>query len=163
MATWDKIAGDVIAGVYDIKTVGFKRLSDSATIPTKAHATDYGFDLYASEDVILEPGETKIIPTGIAVQLPKEMEAHTRTRSGVTAKTKLRVQLGTIDNSYTGEIGVIVDSIATAGFDIDGVSYPLEEVRKGDRIAQLVVQHLPQVEAVEIDSLNETARGAGGF
>src|SRR5699024_2136489 len=144
-------------------SLGFKRLSDDAIIPTRAHKTDSGFDLYASEDVIIEPGETKIIPTGIAAQLPKGMEAQVRPRSGVTAKTKLRVQLGTIDNSYTGEIGVIVDSIATAGFDIDGVSYPLEEVRKGDRIAQLVVQHLPQVEAVEIDSLNETARGAGGF
>src|SRR5699024_2119699 len=111
MATWDKIAGDVIAGVYDLTTIGFKRLIDDANIPTKAHATDSGFDLYAAEDVIIEPGETKIIPTGIAVQLPKGMEAQVRPRSGVTAKTKLRVQLGTIDNQYRGEIGVIVDNV----------------------------------------------------
>src|SRR5690625_7789210 len=87
--------------------VGFKRLNDAATIPTKAHPTDSGFDLYASEDTIIEPGETKVIPTGIAVSLPAGYEAQVRPRSGVTAKTKLRVQLGTIDNGYAGAIGVI--------------------------------------------------------
>src|SRR5690625_1787771 len=144
--------------------VGFKRLSDGATIPTKAHASDSGFDLAASADVIIEPGETKVVPTGIAVELPEGYEAQVRPRSGVTAKTKLRVQLGTIDNGYNGEIGVIVDNIATAGFDIDGVSYPLEEVRKGDRIAQLVVQALPEVTAVEIDDVTQNSeRGEGGF
>src|SRR5690625_630798 len=91
--------------------VGFKRLSDAATIPTKAHATDSGFDLYASEDVIIEPGDTVDVKTGIAVKLPPGYEAQVRPRSGVTAKTKLRVQLGTIDNGYAGEIGVIVDYI----------------------------------------------------
>src|SRR5699024_9980354 len=81
-------------------SVGFKRLSDNATIPTKAHASDSGFDLYAREDVIIEPGETAIVPTNIAVDLPAGYEAQVRPRSGVTAKTKLRVQLGTIDNDY---------------------------------------------------------------
>src|SRR5690625_3792789 len=92
--------------------IGFKRLNDSATIPTKAHPTDSGFDLYASEDVIIEPGETAVVPTGIAVKLPEGYEAQVRPRSGVTAKTKLRVQIGTIDNGYAGEIGVIVDNKA---------------------------------------------------
>src|SRR5690625_2829411 len=91
--------------------IGFKRLNDGAILPTKAHPSDSGFDLCASEDVIIEPGETVIVPTGIAVELPKGYEAQVRPRSGVTAKTKLRVQLGTIDNGYTGEIGVIVDNI----------------------------------------------------
>src|SRR5690625_2840221 len=87
--------------------VGFKRLSDAATIPTKAHATDSGFDLYASEDAIIEPGETGVVPTGIEVKLPEVYEATVRPRSGITSKTKLRVALGTIDNSYRGEVGVI--------------------------------------------------------
>src|SRR5690606_23673394 len=91
--------------------VGFKRLNDNAIIPTKAYPTDSGFDLYASEDVIIEPGETVVVPTGIAVELPPGYEATVRPRSGITAKTKLRVQLGTIDNEYRGEIGVIVDNI----------------------------------------------------
>jgi len=160
--------------------VGFKRLSDGAIIPTKAHQSDSGFDLYASEDVIIEPGETEVVPTGIAVELPKGFEAQVRPRSGVTAKTKLRVQLGTIDNGYTGEIGVIVDNIADDPIGntsrylnfVDGSEIRQDEdipdgtyhIRKGDRIAQLVVQPLPSVEAYEISGeLDETERGGNGF
>src|SRR5690625_3950794 len=159
--------------------VGFKRLSDEAIIPTKAHPTDSGFDLYASEDVIIEPGETTIVPTSIAVELPKGYEAQVRPRSGVTAKTKPRVQLGTIDNGYNGEIGVIVDNIRMERYS--EILYGLDEkpiheksveypdvsgsylIRKGDRIAQLVIQPLPAVEAYEVDVVEETERGADGF
>lgn len=161
--------------------IGFKRLSAEAIIPTKANPTDSGFDLYASEDVIIEPGETKIIPTGIAVELPQGYEAQVRPRSGITAKTKLRVQLGTIDNGYRGEIGVIVDNNKTHTgnlwnrvINVKGAYEILADnaetvlgsylVRKGDRIAQLVIQPLPAVEAYEVEGeLKETARGEGGF
>lgn len=162
------------------------KLNENATIPTKAHATDSGFDLYAAEDVIIEPGETKVVPTGIAIQLPEGTEAQVRPRSGVTSKTKLRVQLGTIDNGYRGEIGVIVDNIEfesgitvedTDTFRVHNVAEEVtnitEEVevdvnsyivRKGDKIAQLVVQYLPKVEAVEVDELDgESERGSNGF
>jgi dUTP pyrophosphatase len=155
-------------------------LNENASLPTKAHATDSGFDLYAAEDVIIEPGDTVVVPTGIAIQLPEGCEAQVRPRSGVTAKTKLRVQLGTIDNGYNGDIGVIVDSIDDAKIDgiipehLVGIDGKLTEekakrfgsylIRKGDRIAQLVVQYLPQVEAVEVDELgDETDRGGNGF
>src|SRR5699024_3133473 len=181
MTNWEKDAGELLkesAANAEFSSqsisVGFKRLSDEATIPTKVHPTDSGFDLYASEDVIIEPGETAIVPTGIAVELPKGFEAQIRPRSGVTAKTKLRVQLGTIDNGYTGEIGVIVDNVRATvdGIDIregrtspsrcrhattlggdtitlDGGYYAVPYlIRKGDRIAQLVVQALPEVTAV---------------
>ena len=170
MSNWEKVAGELLkesaikAGVFtevssQSISVGFKRLSSEATIPTKAHPTDSGFDLYASEDVIIEPGETVIVPTGIAVELPKGFEAQVRPRSGVTAKTKLRVQLGTIDNGYTGEIGVIVDNIESRPN-----YYGKHKIRKGDRIAQLVVQALPEVTAVEIDDFTQDSeRGEGGF
>ena len=147
----------------DVVKVGFKRLSDTAVIPTRAHESDSGFDLVASEDVIIEPGETKVIPTGIAVELPDGYEAQVRPRSGVTAKTKLRVQIGTIDNGYTGEIGVIVDNIASVGFSVDGVCYPLADIKKGTRIAQLVVQELPKVKAFEVEEISDSERGASGF
>src|SRR5690625_2573440 len=170
--------------------VGFKRLDESAIIPTKAHVSDSGFDLYALEDTIIEPGETKVIPTGIAVSLPAGYEAQVRPRSGVTAKTKLRVQLGTIDNGDTGEIGVIVDNIRYTkdGVDIlsgevttsksrqvdtiDGNTITVNKsykafpylIRKGDRLAQLVIQPLPTVQAYEIEGdIEQTDRGAGGF
>lgn len=136
--------------------VGFKRLTETAQIPTKAHETDSGFDLYADEDVIIPPGETRVIKTGIAIRLPIGFEGQIRPRSGVTSKTKLRVQLGTIDNSYTGEIGIIVDNISHQEGE-----HPL--VQRGDRIAQLVLAPVPMVETYEIEKLPNTERGANGF
>lgn len=167
--------------VGSVINVGFKRLTDDAIIPTKAHPTDSGYDLYANEDVIIEPGETSIVKTGIAVELPKGFEAQVRPRSGITAKTKLRVQLGTIDQDYRGEIGVIVDNINSfstdnlvslltytdgkTGLDNNGDLYGEGTylIRKGEKIAQLVVQHLPQIIAEEVYNLEETERGDAGF
>lgn len=155
--------------------VGFKRLNENATMPSKAFPTDSGFDLYASEDVIIEPGETAVVPTGIAVVLPEGTEAQVRPRSGVTSKTSIRVALGTIDNSYRGEIGVICDNISrdtwsNASRRLDNTYDDSTRnksagylIRKGDKLAQLVVQHLPQVEAVEVTELGEGERGEAGF
>lgn len=178
-------------------TIGFKRLSENATLPTKAHASDSGWDLFAAEDVIIAPGDTVVIPTDIATQLPPGFEAQVRPRSGITSKTKLRVQLGTIDNAYRGNIGIIVDNISLMtyeledygdGLEIDYVrtnglqtvdnsgytplgniltedSVPLGTyiIRKHDKIAQLVVQPIPQTVAVEITELGESARGENGW
>lgn len=189
-------------------TIGFKRLTEDAVLPTKAHATDSGYDLVASEDVVVMPGETAVVKTGIAVELPAGYEATVRPRSGVTAKTKLRVQLGTIDNGYGGEIGVIVDNIAMPHFTTryskeDGYvtttdsqryiltldSPPYEEfmemhfndlnvevrehgwymprgtykIRKGDKIAQMVITRLPEVVGTEVFEIDETVRGSNGF
>lgn len=165
--------------------IGFKRLSDNAILPTKAHATDSGFDLFAAQDVIIAPGETVVVPTDIAVQLLKGYEAQVRPRSGITSKTKLRVQLGTIDNGYIAGIGVIIDNIYRKGdlprkfyYGVDGKaigrSYEIEGlrevpegtylIRKGDKIAQLVVQPIPATVAVEITGeLEDSDRGADGF
>lgn len=159
--------------------VGFKRLTPDATIPTKAHPTDSGFDLCAYADVIIEPGATIVVATGIAVNLPAGYEAQIRPRSGVTSKTKLRVQLGTIDNSYKGAIGVIVDNTyQSLGWDDtmpndlngnpvdvcpEGVSDGTYFIRKNDRIAQLVITRLPDIEAIEVFDVEESERGAQGF
>lgn len=152
--------------------IGFKRLSPDAVLPTRAHPTDSGFDLCASEDVIISPGATVVIPTGIAVKLPPGYEATVRPRSGVTSRTKLRVQLGTIDGGYGGEIGVIVDNISQKGplgpnfvrIDEDSDKpHAVYRISKGERIAQLVITRLPAVEAVEIAEIGESERGANGF
>src|SRR5690625_7588033 len=111
MTNWEKAASKLLKVSEDessqSNSVGFKRISDEAIIPTKAHPTDSGFDLYASEDAIIEPGETVVVPTGIAVKLPEGYEAQVRPRSGGTAKTMRRGRIGTIDNGYGGEVGVI--------------------------------------------------------
>lgn len=162
-----------------------KRLSEQACLPTKAHLTDSGYDLYAAEDVLIAPGETKVIKTDIAVALPQGYEAQVRPRSGITSKTKLRVQLGTIDNSYRGNIGIIVDNISTdyvlsetywtrfVNF-IDGnkAVAPVPEgrvptttylIRKGDKIAQLVLQQISNFDIQEVAELDETDRNSDGF
>jgi len=154
-------------------TIGFKKLNGNAILPTKAHPTDSGFDLFASEDVLIESKETVIVPTGIAIQLPEGYEAQVRPRSGITSKTKLRVQLGTIDNEYRGEIGIITDNISdksnVGAITIDGILYDRFAndgsyfIKRGDKLAQLVVQKLPRVQAVEIDELDTTTRGDNGF
>lgn len=165
--------------------VGFKRLTEDATVPVKAHSQDSGYDLVASADIIVEPGATVVVPTGISVSLPEGFEATVRPRSGVTSKTKLRVQLGTIDNGFTGGIGVIIDNIAINTIERGNVgvdmSYPLlradgtesrlktfnnnavYQIRKNDRIAQLVITRLPDVEAVEVFDVEESERGDKGF
>lgn len=161
----------------NVMEIGFKRLSENAVLPTKAHANDSGWDLYASEGVIIPPGETVVIKTDIAVVLPPGHEAQVRPRSGITSKTKLRVQLGTIDESYRGNIGIITDNISPY---IPGKNYEPADVKHvctsahfdnlcyainaGDKIAQLVIQPIPQTAAVEVfGDLDETDRGTNAY
>lgn len=140
-------------GITILIQVGFKRLTEDAILPVKAHPTDSGFDLFANESVTIYAGETKVIKTGVAVKLPPGYEAQVRPRSGVTSKTKLRVQIGTIDNDYTGEIGIITDCISGA---------PIE-INKGDKLAQLVIASRPAIETYEFTEEFETVRGNNGF
>lgn len=174
-------------------TIKIKKLNDNATIPTYAHETDSGFDLYAADDVLIEPGETALVSTGIAIDIPEGFEVQVRPRSGITRKTKLRVQLGTIDEGYTGDIGIIVDNIAQSEYDIhewSEVGYVIEEVfdifvntvsgepkrmmtynpvgtyliQRGDKIAQGVLAPVAHATFVEVDEFDgESARGANGF
>lgn len=160
--------------------VKIRKLTQAARIPTYATEGASGFDLYAAEDVIIAPGETKLIPTGLAFEIPAGYEVQIRPRSGVTLKTKLRVQLGTIDADYRGEVGVIVDNIthqATGSAPrlrnlsgkteyYDGSHYEKYTyvIRAGDRIAQGVIAPVVRAMLTEInEELTQTERGAGGF
>jgi dUTP pyrophosphatase len=160
--------------------VKIKRLHPDAVIPQYAHEFDAGFDLVAAEDVIIEPGETKLVRTGLAISLPPNYELQVRPRSGISLRTKLRVANapGTVDAGYRGEIGVIVDNIAqSSAYGIchyERVDGTLDErryegyaatylIRKGDRIAQAVIKPVEQAHFVEVDELDETERGVGGF
>lgn len=159
--------------------VQFKKLSENAITPSKNDINDSGFDLYSAEDATIRPGETVVIKTDIAIGLDEGYEAQVRPRSGITSKTKLRIILGTIDNPYRGGICVIVDNIDVVNRDgssfrnIDGsLRFPEHDIqyetssyviRKGDKIAQLVIQHLPNVILEEVDTLDDTVRGTKGF
>ncbi|MED0799348.1 deoxyuridine 5'-triphosphate nucleotidohydrolase [Bacillus inaquosorum] len=160
--------------------VNIKRLSPDAQTPAYAHATDAGFDLVAASDVIIEPGETACVPTGLAFEILEGYEMQIRPRSGITLKTKLRVQPGTVDCGYTGEVGVIVDNIAPDDvfttrvcYHVDGTVSEASDrkevlvntyiIRKGDRIAQAVIKPVEQAVFTEVDALGDSDRGAGGF
>ena len=137
-----------------MKSIQIKQLSESATLPTRAHSTDAGLDLYASEDTLVTYTHASVIPTGIAVNIPAGYEGQIRPRSGKSSKTNLRVILGTVDAGYTAEIGVIADAL-------DRSSYL---VQRGEKIAQLVIQRVetPQLEIVDqFDTQSE--RGEKGF
>ena len=94
-----------------MKSIQIKKLSESATLPTRAHTTDSGLDLYASEDTLVTYTHSSVIPTGIAVNISPGYEGQIRPRSGKSSKTNLRVILGTVDCGYNGEIGVIADTL----------------------------------------------------
>ncbi|WP_040867813.1 dUTP diphosphatase [Nocardia exalbida] len=131
------------------------RLDPGIPVPTRAHAGDAGVDLCTTQDVILEPGERVLVGTGVAVALPVGTVGLIHPRSGLAAKTGLSVvnTPGTVDAGYRGEIKVCL---------INHDPRTPIELRRGDRIAQLLVQRVELVDFMEVDTLDETTRGAGG-
>ncbi len=96
----------------------YKKVNPAAIEPAYAHDGDSGFDLYATEDVIITPGSTEKVPTGLAFELPEGYELQVRPKSGISTRTKLRVTLGTVDSNYRGEVSVMVDNIAPIEYEI---------------------------------------------
>ena len=129
-----------------------KRLDPAATLPTRAHPDDAGLDLYALEDAELGPGEGKVVKTGVAVAIPGGHVGLVCDRSSM-AKRGLKTAGGVIDAGYRGELGVMLWNITRQQ----------HVVKKGERIAQLLVIPIAVPAPVESDDLGETARGAGGF
>lgn len=126
-------------------------------LPQYATVMSAGMDLRANinETVILQPGERRLIPTGIHIGLPKGYEAQVRPRSGLAYKHGVTVlnSPGTIDADYTGDVGVILVNHGNEPFTVND----------GDRIAQMVIAQYTQVTWNEVDELNQTERGDGGF
>ena len=137
--------------------VPVRRLSGNDDLPLPAYATAgaAGMDVVAAEDVTLAPGARHAVPTGLAMAIPPGFEVQVRPRSGLALKHGISVPNtpGTIDSDYRGELKVILINLGDAPF----------EVRRGDRIAQLVLAPVVQATWLEVDHLDETARGAGGF
>jgi dUTP pyrophosphatase len=141
--------------------VRLKRLDHAEGLPLPAYETagSAGMDLRAAIDegapVTLPPGGRALIPTGLTMALPEGYEGQVRPRSGLALKFGVTClnSPGTIDSDYRGEVGVILANLGSEPFT----------VRRGDRIAQLVVAPFSQARLAEIDSLDDTARGAGGF
>ncbi len=132
------------------------RLDPGIPVPARAHPDDAGVDLCTTEDIILEPGERVLVGTGIAVALTPGTVGLIHPRSGLAAKTGLSIvnTPGTVDAGYRGEIKVCL---------INHDPRTPIELRRGDRIAQLLVQRVELVDFVEVEQLDHTARGAGGY
>lgn len=140
-------------------TVHITQLKNSDGLPVPHYQTEHaaGVDLYAAVDgsVAIEAGRWKLVPTGIAVAIPEGYEGQVRPRSGLALKHGIGMlnAPGTIDADYRGEIGVILFNFSDTSFSI----------RRGDRIAQLVLARVEKAQFVKVDALATTVRGAGGF
>lgn len=133
-----------------------KKTDSLALIPENAYAGDAGYDLCATEDVTLQPFERVLIPTGLAIQIPEGYAGFVLPRSGLALKQGLSLvnAPGLIDSNYRGELKVIA-------INLDPKT-PIE-VHVGDRIAQLVIMKVENVRFNEVDELDDSERGNGGF
>lgn len=132
------------------------RSDPSLSLPTYAKPGDAGADLCSSEDLVIAPGERALVSTGLSIALPDGFAAFVHPRSGLAIKSGIGIinAPGTIDSGYRGEIKVII------------INHDRTEefvIRRGDRIAQLVIQRVENAQFVEVEVLPESARGAGGF
>ncbi|MBQ7288753.1 MAG: dUTP diphosphatase [Clostridia bacterium] len=137
--------------------VNIKKLHPNAVIPTYGSQFSAGADLYAvlEASVVLEPGETKLIPTGLAMEIPEGYAGLIYARSGLASKKGLAPanKVGVVDADYRGEVMVALHNHSNCAATVES----------GERIAQLVIAPFLQADFNTVDELNETARGAGGF
>jgi dUTP pyrophosphatase len=131
------------------------RLKPEARLPEYAHPGDAGLDLFAAVSLSLNPGERKLVGTGISIELPPDTEAQVRPRSGLALKHGITVlnTPGTIDRGYRGEVGVILMNHGDSPFAVE----------PGMKIAQMVIAPFHTVSVHESVSLSESERGHGGF
>ncbi|WP_292602881.1 dUTP diphosphatase [Nocardioides sp. REDSEA-S30_B4] len=132
------------------------RLDPELPLPSYAHPGDAGADLHTTVDVVLAPGERALVPTGIALALPEGYVGLVHPRSGLAARHGVSIvnTPGTVDAGYRGEVKVLLVNLDPAE--------PVE-LRRGERVAQLVVQRVERAAFVEVDALPDSARGSGGY
>ena len=131
-------------------------LDKELPVPRYSHPGDAGLDLPSRTDMVLEPGQRAMVPTGIAVAIPPGFAGFVLPRSGLAARHGIALvnSPGLIDSGYRGEVTVImINTDKTEPF----------RIRKGDRIAQLVIQRVEEVKLTEVQDLDDTSRGEGGF
>mgnify|MGYP003224138704 FL=1 len=158
--------------------IPFVKCHPDAKMPEYAHPDDSGMDVYAVDDYVIHPGETKLIPTGIKMAVPNGYEIQIRPKSGRALKTKMRIanSIGTVDAGFRGELQVIIENIEppikdiTYDFDDNGRPIITSILRgsdmtigKGEKFAQLVLMEVPKAVLFQVESLDDTERGNGGF
>uniref|UniRef100_A0AB74ULA2 dUTP diphosphatase n=1 Tax=Caulobacter phage BL57 TaxID=3348355 RepID=A0AB74ULA2_9VIRU len=162
--SWDE-ARELTKVKHDGPVLLVKRLTETAKLPTRGSPKAAGLDVYydGAEPVTLRPGQRALLPTGLAITAPEGTYARVAPRSGLGVKG-LGVLAGVVDADYTGEVKVILTHHGIQN-DIFGAPFMGENVviNPGDRIAQIILEQCLIAPVVEVDSLTETERGAGGF
>lgn len=130
-----------------------KKLRAEAVVPSRAHATDAGYDLSSVATVIIQPGKRGLVPTGIACAIPHGTYARVAPRSGLAVKHGIQVGAGVVDSAYRGEVCVVLFNHGEAVF----------EVKPGDRVAQLILEKIATPPVSEVDELPPGDRGTAGF
>jgi dUTP pyrophosphatase len=133
--------------------IQIKKLNSDAIIPQYAHAHDAGMDLYACESMVIKAGERGVVPTGIAMAIPSGYVGLIWDKSGMAAKFGLKTMAGVIDAGYRGEVKIVMHNLSSADYT----------VKAGEKIAQMLIQPVLQMPLVEVESLDDTSRGVGGF
>ncbi|MCG7253671.1 dUTP diphosphatase [Corynebacterium hadale] len=145
-----------LVGAGQLPPIPLKRLDKELPLPKRAHTGDAGADLYSAETITLKPGQRALVGTGVALALPLGTVGLIHPRSGLAAKHGLSIvnTPGTVDAQYRGELKVcLVNTDRSEAFTVE----------RGMRIAQLVVQRVELVDFVEVEALDETVRGDGGY
>lgn len=133
--------------------VRIKKVRDDAIVPRYGRPGDAGFDFYSREDVILQPQEQHIFETGIAMAIPEGTVGLVWDRSGMAAKNGVKTMAGVLDHTFRGEIGLVLVNVTKKPY----------EVKKGDRIAQMLIQPIYTAEISVVDELDSTVRSDGRF
>ncbi len=130
-----------------------KKIDPDAIVPSYAHPGDAGMDIYANETVVINPGESVKVKTGIAMEIPDGYVGLMWDRSGMSTKYKIKSLGGVIDSGYRGEILVGLINLSDSTYTIE----------KGHKVAQMLVQKVERVEVDEVEEITESSRGEGGF
>ena len=134
-------------------TIRIKRVDKEARLPQYAHPGDAGMDFFSNEEVILRPGERKLVPTGISMAIPGGYVGLFWDKSGIASKFGIKSMAGVIDAGYRGEIRILLHNLSSDEFKIE----------KGMKIAQMLIQPVEQKQLIEVDDLDDTERSDGGF
>ena len=136
-----------------IKLIKVKKLSEDAILPKYAKADDAGMDFYSNQDTQILPNERKLINTGISIAIPKGYVCLIWDKSGIATKHGVKTMAGVIDSGYRGEIKILFHNLSNETYLIE----------KNKKIAQMLIQPVEQREIVEVEELDNTDRGTGGF
>ena len=130
-----------------------KRLNDDARLPTRGSTYAAGLDLYATVETIVPSGGNALVSTGISVEIPEGLYGRIAPRSGFSMTTGLIVNAGVVDSDYRGELFVLFNNFQATAV----------KIHKGTKMAQLILEKISLLDVEEVDSLNDTERGEGGF